>query len=91
MKKPPGQSLLERMQAVAKQAAEANGTSGDASSTSRATPSSSQGDAKGEVALGDGAGAQDAPAATPVRPPRPSGQGSKSRLAENRARLLQAE
>ena len=77
VKKPPGQSLLERMQwAAAQQAKEAKAnSSSSAQATTQAPQSSGQPTAK----------------EAPVRPPRPSGHGSKSRLAANRDRLLQAE
>jgi hypothetical protein len=78
VKKPPGQSLLERMQwAAAQQAKEA-------------TPNGDNAQAVAQDVELQGS-CQQTPKEAPVRPPRPSGKGSKSRLAANRDRLLQAE
>ena len=79
VKKPPGQSLLERMQQVAAEQAKHV----RANDSVRAD----------EVAQGPTLQASGVQAAKepPVRPPRPSRHGSKSRLAANRDRLLQAE
>lgn len=78
VKKPPGQSLLERMQQAAAEQAKIAKANDSVSAYDGVQGAESE--------------ASDLQAAreSPVRPPRPSGH-SKSRLAANRDKLLQAE
>ena len=88
VKRPAGESLLQRMQAVAKQAEEANSKAREVTTASKARP-----EVTADVAMEEGGEAAVAVDeivldAAPTRPPRPSRDGSKSRLALNRERLL---
>lgn len=79
VKKPPGQSLLERMQQAAEEQAKI--------AKANASVSAQDGVHGPESQASDLQAARE----SPVRPPRPSGHGSKSRLAANRDKLLHAE